>query len=133
MIKSEPLVEVAVRQDGESAREGFLFAVPPGAVASGSGEEASKKQNLQPWNEASLNFISLRSSLHYVGLGRLSRVEMNAQKTGALDRPSQPEGRSAFHFSIDMADDFIDGVISITLIDLQYSQSTLPDLNSSRS
>jgi len=33
---------------------------------------------------------------------------MNAQKTGALDSPSQPEGRSVFHFSIDMADDFID-------------------------
>lgn len=109
MITSEPLVEVAVRQFRERAREGFLFAVPPGAVASGSGENVSKKQNLQPWNEAPLNFISLRSSLHYAACAGLSRVEMNAQKTGALDSPSQPEERSVFHFSIDMADDFIDG------------------------
>jgi hypothetical protein len=106
------LVEVAVRQFRERAREGFLFAVPPGDVASGLGEEASKKQNLQPRNEAPLNFVSLRSSLHDVGLEGLSRVEMNAQRTGALDSPSQPKGRSVLHFSLDTADDFIDGVTS---------------------
>ena len=109
MITSEPLVEVAVRQFRERTREGFLFTVPSGPVASGSGEDASKEQTLQPWNEAPLNFVSLRSSLHYVGLGGRSRVEMNAHKAGALDRPSQPEGRSVFHFSLDVADDFIDG------------------------
>src|SRR5262249_5043086 len=87
MITSGPLVEVAVRQFRERTREGFLFAVRPGAVASGSGEDASKNQNLQPWNEAPLNFVSRRSSLHYVGWERLSRVVMNAQKTGALDSP----------------------------------------------
>ena len=69
----------------------------------------AKQQNLQPWNEAPLNFVSLRSSLHYVGLGGLSRVKMNAQKMGALDSPSQPKRKSVLHFSLDMADDFIDG------------------------
>ena len=87
MITSEPLVEVAVRQFRERAREGFLFAVPTGAVAPGSGEETGKKQNLQPWNEAPLNFVSLRSSFHYVGLEGLSRVEMNAKKRPPLTAP----------------------------------------------
>jgi len=100
MITSEPLVEVAVRQFRERAREGFLFTVPPRAVASGSVEETSKKQNLQPWNEAPLNFVSLRSSLYYVGLGELSRVEMNAQKTGALDNSPNPKGEVRFIFRL---------------------------------
>jgi len=69
----------------------------------------SQKQTVLPWNEAQLNFVSLRSSLHYGGVGGLSRVEMNAQKTGALDSPPNPKGRSVFDFSLDMADDFIDG------------------------
>jgi hypothetical protein len=75
MITSEPLVEASVSK--------FRF-----------GEEPSKsqKQNLQPWNEAQLNFVSLRSSLHYVGLGGLSRVEMNAQKRAPLTTlPTQRE------------------------------------------
>jgi hypothetical protein len=100
MITSEPLVEVAVRQYRERARQGFLFAVPPAAVASGSGQDASKKQNLQLWNEASLNFVSLRSSLHYAGWEGLSRVKMNAQKTGALDSPSpNPKKKVCFIFA----------------------------------
>src|SRR5262249_1068978 len=42
----------------------------------------AKDKNLQPWNLAPLNFVSLRSSLDYGGLEGLSRVEMNAQKNG---------------------------------------------------
>src|SRR5215467_11717291 len=44
----------------------------------------------------------------WVGKG-LSRVEMNAQKTGALDSPPKPKGEVCFIFSLDAADDFIDG------------------------
>jgi hypothetical protein len=47
-----------------------------------------------------LHFVSLRSSLHYVGLEGLSRVKMNAQKTGALDSPSQPKGKVCFIFRL---------------------------------
>ena len=68
-----------------------------------------KSKIFLPWNEAPLNFVSLRSSLHYVGLVRLSRVKMNAQKTGALDSLTNPKGRSVSNFSLDTADDFIDG------------------------
>src|SRR5215469_7755882 len=97
VITSEPLVEVAVRQFRERAREGLSLQFRSQVWCSpGSGEEASKRQNLQPWNEAPLNFVPLRSSLHYVGLGGLSRVEMNAQKTGALDTPPNPKGKVRF-------------------------------------
>jgi len=44
-----------------------------------------------------------------VGLEELSRVEINAQKTGALDSPSNPREKCA-SFSLDKADDFIDGL-----------------------
>src|SRR5215469_11284419 len=100
MIRSEPLVEVAVRQFRERAREGFLLAGPPGAVASARGVKASKEHTLQPWNEAPLKLVSLRSSLHYVGWEELSRVKMNAQKTRALDSPSQPKGEVCFIFRL---------------------------------
>jgi hypothetical protein len=62
MITSEPLVEVAVQQFRETAREGFLFAVPPGAVASGSGEEASKKNKL--FSRGILRLVSEARSTH---------------------------------------------------------------------
>jgi hypothetical protein len=68
-----------------------------------------KNKIVLPWNEAQLNFVSLRSSLHYGGFGGLSRVEMNAQKTAALDSPPNPKRRSVSDFSLDMADDFIEG------------------------
>src|SRR5262245_19685986 len=61
-------------------------------------------------NEAQLNCISLRSSLHYVGLGKRSRVEMNAQKTGALDRSPNPTRGSVFSFLLDNADVVMDGM-----------------------
>jgi len=54
------------------------------------------------------------------GLGGLSRVEMNAEKEGALDSPSQPEGKSMLHFSFDTADDFIDGYHNLRLRIHQY-------------
>ena len=59
-----------------------------------------KSKIFLPWNEAPLNFVSLRSSLHDVGLEELSRVEMNAQKTGALDSPSNPKGEVCFIFRL---------------------------------
>jgi hypothetical protein len=39
-------------------------------------------------NEAQMNFVSLRSALHYVGLEGLSRVEMNAPKQEPLTWPT---------------------------------------------
>jgi hypothetical protein len=93
MITSEPLVEAIVSKFRDRAIS-FIFAVlfPAARRSTGLGEAPSKSQNqnLQPWNEAQLNFVSLRSSLHDVGLGGLSRVEMNAQKKGALDSPPKP-------------------------------------------
>jgi hypothetical protein len=87
MITSEPLVEAIVSKLPDRAMS-FIFAVlsPTARRSPGLGEELSKsqKQNLQPWNEAQLNFVSLRSSLHYVGLGGLSRIEMNAPKRAPL-------------------------------------------------
>src|SRR5215467_8898304 len=77
--------------------------------ASGRGGCATLPRRSASWNEAPRNFISLRSSFHYVGWEGLSRVEMNAQKWARLTAPLNPKGRSVFHFSIDMADDFIDG------------------------
>jgi len=44
-------------------------------------------------NEAQLNCVSLRSRFDCVVRRGLSRVEMNAQKTGALDSPLRTEGR----------------------------------------
>jgi hypothetical protein len=95
MITSEPLVEAIVSKFRNRAIS-FIFAVlfPAAWRSPGFGERASKsqKQNLQPWNEAQLNFVSLRSSLHYVGLGGLSRIEMNAPKRATLTAlPTQKE------------------------------------------
>src|SRR5215472_13841546 len=99
VITSEPLVEVAVRQFRERAREGFSLQFRSQVwCSSGAGEEASKRQNLQPWNEAPLNFVPLRSSFHYVGWGGLSRVEMNAKKRAPLTPlPTQKEKCASFH------------------------------------
>jgi hypothetical protein len=116
MITSEPLVEVAVRQFKDRVTRSFCRSARSG-IHQAWERNLAKDKNLQPWNEAPLHFVSLRSSLHDVGLEGLSRVEMNAQKTGALDSPSNPKGRSVLRFSLDTADDFIDGVtkaISLT-------------------
>jgi hypothetical protein len=68
-----------------------------------------KSKTILPGNEAQLNFVSLRSSLHDVGLGGLSKVEMNAQKRAPLTA-HPTKGISVSNFSLDMADDFIDGL-----------------------
>jgi len=56
-------------------------------------------------NEAALNFVSLRSLVHGIGSGALSRVEMNALRAPLTALPS-PEDKCVF----DEADDFIDSV-----------------------
>ncbi len=66
-------------------------------------------------NEAQLNCVPLRSSLHYVGLGKLSRVEMNAQKTGALDGSPNPTRGSVFSFLLDNTDVVIEGMLRQSL------------------
>ena len=112
MITNEPLVEVAVPQFRDRAR-GFLLPVHVSrfGVHQASEEEPSKSKTLPLRNEALLNCVSLRSSLHCGGSGELSRVEMNALR-GALDSSSDPDRRSVSNFVLDTADDFIDGVIS---------------------
>jgi len=102
MITSEPLVgaKLAVRQF--RGRAVSLTVLPAGLEFTQPGEwnpAEGKSKILLPWNEAPLNFVSLRSSLHYVGLDRLSRVEMNAQKTGALDSPPNPRGEACLIFA----------------------------------
>ena len=100
MITSEPLVEVAVHSS-EIERQGvFCRSAYRSGVHQAGERNLAKNKNLQPWNEAPLNFVSLRSSLHYVGLEGLSRVEMNAQKTGALDSPSNPKGEVCFIYRL---------------------------------
>jgi hypothetical protein len=43
-----------------------------------------------PWNEAQLNFVSLRSALDYV-VGRAVKGRDERQKAGALDSPPNPK------------------------------------------
>ena len=75
--ESEPLVEVAVLE--------------------------FKRERHPLRNEASLNFVSLRSPVDGVGSGALSMVEMNALRAPLTALPSR-EGKCLF----DEADDFID-------------------------
>ena len=75
--ESEPLVEVAVLE--------------------------FKRERHPLRNEASLNFVSLRSPVDGVGSGALSRVEMNALRAPLTALPSR-EDKCLF----DEADDFID-------------------------
>ena len=72
-----------------------------------------KKEKLSPLgNEASLNFVSLRSHFNSVGRRGLSRVEMNALRAPltALYVSAEME----IFFSLDTADAFIDGRLIIT-------------------
>ena len=83
MITIEPLVEAAVRQFRERAREGgFSLQFRPELWHLGLEEEPRNRQTLQPWNEAPLNFVSLRSSLHYAGLEWLSMGQDERPKSG---------------------------------------------------
>src|ERR1700756_974468 len=96
MITSEPLVEASVQSSKiKSDRCCFALTRP--------GERKPVKVQSKTFplrNEAPPNFVSLRSSLHYVGWEELSRVEMNAQKTGALDSPSHPKGEVCLIFRL---------------------------------
>ena len=60
-------------------------------------------------NEASLNFVALRSLVDGVGWGVLSRVEMNALRA-PLTAPPSREDKCVW----DEADDFIDSDIGIS-------------------
>jgi hypothetical protein len=95
MITSQPLVEVAVREFKDRATTLFCSSARRPGIHQAC-ERLAKDKILQPWNEAALNFVSLRSSLHYAGLEGLSRVKMNAPKAGALDSPSKPKGEVCF-------------------------------------
>jgi hypothetical protein len=59
-------------------------------------------------NEASLNFVSLRSLADAVGWGALSRVEMNALRAPLTALPSCED-----KCVLDEADDFIDSEMAI--------------------
>jgi len=62
-------------------------------------------------NEAPLNFVSLRSLVHGVGWGALSRVEMNALRAPLTALPSRED-----KCVLDEADDFIDSVKDLSAI-----------------
>src|SRR3981189_1470851 len=71
-----------------------------------------KKEKLSPLgNEASLNFVSLRSHFNSVGRRGLSRVEMNALRAPltALYVSAEME----IFFSLDTADAFIDADFAV--------------------
>ena len=59
------------------------------------------------WNEASLNFVSLRSHIDSVGRRGPSRIKMNALRA-PLTALYVSDGRESA-FSLDSADAFIDG------------------------
>ena len=101
-----------MRQLKERATRLFCGSARRSGVHPACERKLAKDKKLQRWNAAPLNFVSLRSSLHYVGLEWLSRVEMNAPKTGRPGQPLQAKGRSTLHCLLDTADDFIDGVTS---------------------
>ena len=66
-----------------------------------------KKEKLSPLgNEASLNFVSLRSHFNSVGRRGLSRVEMNALRAPLTTLYVSAEMEIVF--SLDTADAFID-------------------------
>jgi len=70
------------------------FLLMSGCFLNPDAEDGPEKvKNEQLRNEASLNCASLRSRVHYVARRGLSRVEMNAQKAGALDSPLRAAGR----------------------------------------
>ena len=68
-----------------------------------------RSRTLQLWNEASLNFVSLRS-LRSIVKDReiLSRVQMNALRAPLTVFPDLKG--DVCKFSLDRADDFIDGI-----------------------
>jgi len=58
----------------------------------------AKDKNLQPWNLAPLNFVSLRSSLHYGSLEGLSSRDERPKKRAPLTAPpSQRDKCASFH------------------------------------
>jgi hypothetical protein len=72
-----------------------------------------KKEKLSPLgNEASLNFVSLRSHFNSVGRRGLSRVEMNALRAPLTTLYVSAE--MEIFFSLDTADAFIDGRLTRT-------------------
>ena len=73
------------------------------------------RESSQLRNEASLNFVSLRSLVDGVGWGVLSRVEMNALRAPLTALPSRED-----KCVLDEADDFIDsdkkkGIFSLNI------------------
>jgi len=78
VITSEPLVEASV-QSSKIKSDGCCFALTRPRERK---PVKVKSKTLPLRNEAPPNFVSLRSSLHYVGLEELSRVEINIPKNG---------------------------------------------------
>src|ERR1700758_92632 len=84
VITSEPLVEASV-QSSEIKSDRCCFSLP----RPGERKPVKVKSKTFPLrNEAPLNFVSLRSSLHYGGSLGLSRVEMNALRAPLTALPT---------------------------------------------
>ena len=86
------------------------LSTPGSSLDLASGDERKKVKTGQLRNEASLNFVSLRSEVHYVARRGLSRVEMNALQA-PLTALSARLRRSVVIFLLDKADAFIDGPV----------------------
>jgi len=103
------LVEAIVQEFRDKTRivRGLSFSMPGCLLHHASEHETKEVKTDQLRNEASLNFVSLRSLFHYVGRLGLSRVEMNALRA-PLTALSVPQERCRY-FLLDSADAFIDG------------------------
>src|SRR5437660_4096765 len=83
------------------ARARSLTVLPAGLKFIKPGERnpaEGKSKIFLPWNEAQLNFVSLRSSLHYVGVGQAVKGRDERPKNGRPRQPAQPKGRSVSNF-----------------------------------
>ena len=110
MVTSEPLVEAAVRQCGDRALGiilPFCFSMVWCTPGFERGTQQSHKQNLltKERSSAELRFASFPLPLW--GLGGLSRIEMNALRAPLTALPTRR--KKCVYFSLDTADDFIDG------------------------
>jgi hypothetical protein len=85
-----------------------------------------KEEKLSPLrNEASLNFVSLRSHFNSVGRRGLSRVEMNALRAPLTTL--YVSAKMEIFFSLDTAGAFIDGRIVANLDTCRFC-SSLPNV-----
>ena len=91
----------------------FSYSKPSAVACTGFGGEPNEEKAELPGNEASLNFVSLRSLCNFVGRLGPSRVKINALLAPLTALPVRGGCVCVFQFlvcfSLDRADAFIDG------------------------